>query len=151
MTRLAWPLKPSPDEQYALMGEVTPEVAQKGDQRGVRVAARARVKEEVRPAAVPAKCQGPSDRQPLPIPTRVDQDRRFAARGPGAADDRLLRDAAFVLEDDPGPLAAGVFFSCAHRRVFPCAIAASSRSRAGRAGRCNDQISPRRMRHTWPG
>ena len=103
------------------------------------------------PAAIPAKGQRPRDRQPLPIPTRVDQDWRLAARGPGAADDGLLRDTAFVFEDDPGPLAAGVFFSWAHRRVFHCAITASSRSRARRAGRCRDQFKSRRMRHTCPG
>jgi hypothetical protein len=44
-----------------------------------------------------------------------------------------------------------VFFSWAHRRVFRCAIAASSRSRARRAGRCRDQFKSRRMRHTCPG
>jgi hypothetical protein len=46
---------------------------------------------------------------------------------------------------------AGVFFSCAQRRVFHCAIAASSRSRARRVGRCSDQPIPRRSRQTWPG
>ena len=140
-----------PDEQHALTGEVALEVAQKRNEGGVRVAPGARLEEEASPAAVPAKRQRAGDRQPLPIPTRVDQDRRFAARGPRAADDRLLRDAAFVFEDEPGVLAPGVFFSCAQRRVFHCAIAASSRSRARRAGRWSDQFNPRRIRHTCPG
>src|SRR6266478_1273494 len=91
-----------PDEQQALPGEVALEIAQKADQGRVRVAPRTRVEEEARPAAVPAKRQGPGDRQPLPMSPRVDQDRRFAARSPGATDDGLLRDAAFVFEDESG-------------------------------------------------
>jgi len=140
-----------PNEQHALLGEVALEVAQKRNEGSVRVAARARLEEEAGPTAVPAKRQGPGDRQPLPIPTGVDQDRRFAARGPRTADDRLLRDAAFVFEDEPGVLAPGVFFSRAQRRVFHGSIAASSRSRARRAGRWSDQFNPRRIRHTCPG
>jgi hypothetical protein len=46
---------------------------------------------------------------------------------------------------------SGVFFSCVQRRVFHSAIAASSRSRARRAGRWRDQPNPRSTRHTWPG
>src|SRR2546426_3334291 len=64
-----------PDEQQALPGEVALEIAQKADQGRVRVAPRTRVEEEARPAAVPAKRQGPGDRQPLPMSPRVDQDR----------------------------------------------------------------------------
>jgi hypothetical protein len=45
----------------------------------------------------------------------------------------------------------GVFFSAGHRRLFHWAIAASSRSRARRPGRCSDQPKARRTRHTWPG
>jgi hypothetical protein len=37
------------------------------------------------------------------------------------------------------------------RRRTHCRIAASSRSRARRAGRCSDHCSPRKRYQTWPG
>jgi hypothetical protein len=46
-----------------------------------------------------------------------------------------LGDAAFVLEDQPGSLAPGVFFTAGHRVAIHCRMARSSRSRAWRAGR----------------
>ena len=81
----------------------------------------------------------------------VGQDGRLATGGPGAPDDRLLGDAAFVLEDEPGVLPRGVFFRAGQRRLFHSAMAVSSRSRARRAGRWSDQPNARSTRQTWPG
>jgi len=130
-----------PDEDHALASEVPAERAQKRDEGPVGVGAGAGLKEEARAAAIPAKRQGAGDRQALPARPRVRQDRRVAPRRPGAPDNGLLGDPAFVLEEEPGAAAPGVFFSCAQRRVFQRAIAASSRSRARRPGRCSDQSS----------
>jgi len=143
--------EPIPNEHDALAREVPLEGAEKRDEGDVGVRPGPRLKEEARAAAIPAKGQRARNGQTLPVAAGVDQDRRFAARGPRPADHGLLRDAAFVFEDEPGVVASGVFFSCAHRRVFHCSMARSSRSRARRAGRCRDQFSPRRRRHTWPG
>jgi len=140
-----------PDKDDALTAEVSLELPQKADQADVLV--RARPGLEVKPAAapIPAEGQGARDRQALPVPSDMRQDRGLAARGPGAADDGLLREAAFIFEDEPRVAAAGVFFSCAQRRVFHCSMAVSFRSRARRAGRWRDHPSRRRIRQTCPG
>ena len=140
-----------PDEDDAPPAQMPFEGAQKRDERVIGIAARMGLEEEPTPTPIPAKGQGPGYRQASPVPPRVTQDWRLAARGPGAPDYGLLRDAAFVLENEPGPLPAGVFFSCGHRRCFHAAIAASLRSRAWRPGRCKDQPSARNTRQTWPG
>jgi hypothetical protein len=59
-----------------------------------------------------------------------------------------LGEATLVFEDEPGTLPAGVFFTWGHRRATHRRIAASSRSRARRAGRCTDQFRPRKMYQT---
>ena len=81
----------------------------------------------------------------------VGQDGRLAPRGPRPPDDRVVREAAFVLEDEPGAAAPGVFFTRGHRVRVHCAIAASSRSRAWRTGRCTDQCNARSRYQTCPG
>ena len=140
--------QPIPDEEDPVGPEVVFERPQEPDERGIGVAARLGPEEEAGAAPIPAKGQCGRDGQALPVPARRPQDRRFPPRGPRPADDWLLGDAAFVLEDEPRAVPAGVFFSRAQRRVFHCAIAASSRSRARRAGRCSDQPIPRRSRQT---
>jgi hypothetical protein len=140
-----------PDQNDPPPTEVTFELPKKADQGDILVGPRARLEEKARAAAIPSKGQRAGDRQALPVPADVRQDRGLAARGPRTADDGLLRESAFVLEDEPRALAPGVFFSSAQRRVFQASIAASFRSRARRAGRWSDQPSRRRMRQTWPG
>lgn len=137
-----------PDENDPLPSEVAFEGAQEPNQRDVLVAPGLGVKVETGAPGVPAEGQGRRDREPLPVATDMGQDRRVTTRRPRPADDGLLRDAAFVFEDEPGVLAPGVFFTAGHRRVTHCRIAASSRSRARRAGRCRDQLSPRKMYQT---
>ncbi len=73
----------------------------------------------------------------------MGQDRRLAPRRPGAADDGVMRESAFVLEDEPRAPAAGVFFTRGHPVRVHCAIAASLRSRAWRTGRCTDHCNAR--------
>lgn len=140
-----------PDQYDAASAEVPLERAHEGHQGAVGVRAGIGLEEESAPPPIPAKRQGPGHRQPLPIAAHVHQDRRFAARRPGATDYRVLRDSAFVLEDEPGPAAPGVFFSRGQRVRFHSAIAASSRSRAWRPGRWSDHPKPRSTRQTWPG
>jgi hypothetical protein len=108
---------------------------------------------EVQPdaPAVPAKGQRGGDRHALPVVERVSQDGRLPSGRPGAPDDRELREPTFVLEDEPGVPAAGVFFTCGHRSRIHRRIARSSRSRACRAGRWRDQCNFCRSRHTCAG
>jgi hypothetical protein len=143
--------QPVPDQDDRLLPQVAFEVPQEGDQRAIGVAAWLRLKEEPSPAPIPSEGQRAGHRQALPAAAHMGQDGRFAPGRPRSADDGLLREAAFVLEDDPGPAAPGVFFSCRQRRVFQVLIAGSFRSRARRVGRCSDQPSPRSSRQTWPG
>jgi len=145
------PAQAVPDEDDAPPAEMALELPQKADQPDVLV--RARLRLEVKPAAasIPAEGQGACDRQALPVPTGMGQERGLAARGPGAADNGLLREAAFVFENEPRVASAGVFFSCAQRRVFHCSMAVSFRSRARRAGRWRDHPNRRRIRQTCPG
>jgi hypothetical protein len=137
-----------PDQDHWPPPEVAAKVTQESDQRPIGIASRLRLKEEPSPAPIPPEGQRAGHGQPLPVAARMRQDRRFAARRPGPADDRLLREAAFVLEDEPRAPAAGVFFSCGQRCVFHSLIACSSRSRARRAGRCRDHPNPRNTRQT---
>ena len=143
--------QPVPDQDDRLAPEMPLEVSQEGDQRAIGIAARLRLKEEPGAAPIPSKGQRAGHRQALPVAADMRQDGRFPPRRPGAADDGLLRETALVLEDDPGPPAPGVFFSCRQRRVFQVSIACSSRSRARRVGRWSDQPSRRSSRQTWPG
>jgi len=145
------PTQPVPHQDDVAAGKVPVERAQERDQRDIVVAAGSGL--EVTPAApaVPAEGQSRRDRQARPVRSGVDQDRRVAPRGPRAADDGPVRDAAFIFEDDPGAPAPRVFFTCGQRRCFHAAIAASSRSRAWRVGRWSDHPSRRRMYQTWPG
>ena len=140
-----------PEEQHAPAPKVPLELPHEGDQRHVGVAPRTRLEIEPRASCVPAERQRPGHREALPVGPGVGQDGSLPARRPGAADDGLLREPAFVLEDEPGALTAGVFFTMGQRRWTHCRIAASSRSRARRAGRCSDHCSPRKRYQTWPG
>ncbi len=140
-----------PDEDHWLTAEVTLQLPEKRDEGAVGVRAGLRVKEEACASAIPPEGQRRRHRQPLPGAADMSQDGRVAPRGPRAADDGLLREPAFVLEDEPRAAPLGVFFSCVQRRVFQRVIAASSRSRARRAGRWSDQPNRRSSRQTWLG
>jgi hypothetical protein len=92
------------------------EILQKVDEGDVVVAPRLRLEEQATAAAVPPEGQRQRDGEFRPV-EGVDQDRRFAARRPGAADGWALRNSALILEDDPGPLAPSVFFTAGQRVV----------------------------------
>ena len=140
-----------PDEHDPLTAEVSLQGAQEGDERRVGIRARVGLKVPAGAATIPPKRERGGDRQPFPVRPGVVQDGGLAARRPRAPHDGMLRHAAFVLEDYPGVPAPRVFFTCGQRWRRHCAIAASSRSRAWRAGRCSDQFNPCRMRQTWDG
>jgi len=142
--------QPVPQQDDALPTEVAPQVSEKRDQTVGPVRASARLEEQARVAAIPAEGQRHGHRQPLPV-EGMRQDGRLAAGRPGASDDGDLGNAAFVLEDEPGALAPGVFFTAGQRRATHRRIAASLRSRARRAGRWSDQFSRRSRYHTCPG
>lgn len=107
---------------------------------------RARIQLEVK---VPGSESG-HRRQLLPVEV-VLQDRRLAARRPGAAAVRALAQSAFIDEDERPPLPLGFFFSVGQVSRFHRAMRSSSRSRARPTGRCGLQPRLRSSRHTWPG
>lgn len=140
--------QPVPDQNDARAANVPLQLAQKCDERPGRVGAGARLKVKAGTPAIPAKGERPGHREPLPMATGMDQDGGLAAGRPRAADDGLLRDPAFVFEDEPRSLTPRVFFTAGQRRVTHCRLAGSSRSRAWRAGRCGDQFRRRRRYQT---
>ena len=100
-----------PDQAHPLPPEVALERPEKRDEPGVGVGVGAGLEEEADGEPVPAKRQRPGHGQALPVAAGRAQDGRLAAGRPRAADDGLLRDPAFVLEDEPGAAPAGVFFT----------------------------------------
>ena len=139
-----------PDEDETTTTEVTLELVQEADQGAVVVAAGPRLEDQATSATVPAERQGHGEGELRPI-EGVDQDWGLPARGPRAADGRSLRDAALVLEGDPGPATPSVFFTAGQRVVTQCRMAVSFRSFARLAGRCSVQSSAPKRRQTWPG
>ena len=140
---------PQQDDRGAT--EVPLEGAQEADQRDVGIRPGPRLKIEAAAPAVPAKRQRGGDRQTLPIGAGRPQDRRVPARGPRPPDYGLVREAAFVFEDEPGVPAPGVFFTRRQPVLFHAVTAASLRSRDCRAGRWTDQFSARSKYQTCPG
>lgn len=139
-----------PDEDDPTSAELPLEVGEEVDEGQVVVTAGAGLEEEPAAPEVPPKSDGDRDGELLPI-EGMDQDRGFAAGRPGAPDGWPLRDAALVLEDDPGAAAPSVFFTVGQRVVIQCWMAASFRSRARLAGRCNVHFIRPKTRQTWPG
>lgn len=108
-----------PDENGWTTSEMAREDAEEGE-HALRVTTPwGGAEPELSPPAVPPKAQGHTHQQLLPI-ERVDQDGRLAARGPRPADRRALREAALVVEENPGAPASGVFFTAGHRVVTQC-------------------------------
>lgn len=140
-----------PQQDDPLPSEVALECPQEGQQGICGIGARPSLEEQPSAPSIPPKGQGGGDGQPLPVVERVGQDRRLPARRPGTADDWVLREAAFVLEDQPGAPPTGVFFTAGQRSRTHRRMAASSRSAARRAGRCSDQFKLRRRYQTCPG
>ena len=97
-----------PDEDDSPMAKLPLQVVQKFDEGHVVVTTRSRLEAQTAATEVPAERHGDGDGQLLPV-EGVDQDGGFAAGRPRAADRWPLRDAALVLEDDPGAAAASVF------------------------------------------
>ena len=82
-------------------------------------------------------------RQLRPVEAVVEK-RRLASRGPGFARRRQQREAALVDKDQRGLQALGFFFKRGQVCFTQRWMAASSRSRARRAGFC--QLQPKRCR-----
>ncbi len=130
-----------------LAAEVAAQVLKKSDQALGVVTVGLDLEEEPTAGAVPAVRQHRRGRHLLPV-EGVDQDRGFAAGCPGAADGRLLGDAAFILEGNLGLAGGGRFFYRWPALRYPRGIASSLRSRARLAGRCSVQpIAPQHLPH----
>ena len=128
--------QPVPEQDDGAAAEVPLEGPQERDQPAIGVGAWARLEEEPAAPAIPAEGQRDGDREPLPESAGVGQDGGPAPRRPRPPDHRVVREAALVLEEEPGPAAPGVFVTRGHRVRFHGAMAAASRSRACRTGRC---------------
>ena len=132
-----------PYEDDFLPPQASLEVFQEADQAVRVVAALARLKAEATAATVPAIARGGTDGYLRPVES-MDQGRRFAFGCPCAVDRGSLRDAAFVLEEDPRPLSASFFFTSGQRCSSQSLTFSGFRSRACLAGRCRVQsIVPR--------
>jgi len=139
-----------PDQDHATAAEMPLEQAEEVDEGGRVVAVRFGLEEQPTATSVPPIGQRSRHRDLLPA-EGVRYDRSSPFGRPRRADRRAVRDPAFVLEDDPGPLSAGVFFTRGQSSAAHFWMAFSSRSLARRAGRWRLQLRPRRIRHTWPG
>ena len=113
---------------------MTPKLAKERDEtRGVKTPG-SRLEPQLRLLPVPTVAERDRDGSLLPI-EGMNQDWGLTPWRPGTADYRLLRDPAFVSEDDPGAAPPCVFFTLAQRLVTHSPTAASLRSRARLAGR----------------
>lgn len=140
--------QPVPQQDDRPPAKVPLEGAEKRQERRGRVGARPGLEVQSGATAVPPKGQHGRDGQSLPVVEDVGQEGGLAAGRPGPPDDRLLGEAAFILENEPGPLASSVFFTAGQRTRTHRRIAAASRSTAWRAGRWSDQFRRCRSRQT---
>src|SRR5438309_101631 len=138
------PAEAVPDQDDLTAGEMALEGAQKADQGEIVVRAGPRLKVTAAPPAIPPEGQRGGDRQARPVAARVRQDRRVAARGPRAADDRSMRDPALVFEDDPRPPASRP--ACGRR---PPAIGRARTTARPRIGALPTQQNPDGIRGWW--
>ena len=144
------PRQPIPNENVLSSAKLSLQIFEEGNQAVLVVAVRLGLKEKPTALAVPSIRERCRDRHLLPI-EGMDQDRRFAFGRPCTADGGPLRDAAFILEDDPAAEFSRFFFTTAQRFETHCLTASSFRSLARLAGRWSDQSSRCRIRHTCPG
>src|SRR5262245_10440478 len=141
--------QPVPQEDHLLAAEVATQLANELDQRRVVVVAFAGLEVEPTPAAVPAVGERHGHRDLLPV-EGMAEDRGLAPGCPGPPDNGRQRGSRLVLEDDPGPLPAGTFFTSGHSSRTQRWIPSSSRSMARRAGFCQLHRSRFRIHQTWP-
>jgi hypothetical protein len=134
--------KPVPDNQQRAI-DMTHQRLEKVDP--LRLADRIAIESEVEVAQSQAGCY----RQLVPVEME-QQHWRLAARRPAATAVRLLRQSAFVEEDDRAALVLGFFLMLGQVLRCPLRIASSLRSRARPTGRCGLQFNARRIFQTWP-
>jgi hypothetical protein len=107
-----------PDEDDSLFADEAPQLLQKLDQAGGVVTIGLGSSKQACRLSIPAKTQSGGYRPLAPMIAARPQDRRFPSRRPSGSDRRLLREAGFVWEEDPGALADSVFFISGHRTSF---------------------------------
>ena len=117
--------------------EVSRQVAQElQEPRSLQVAIGSKRKVKADAAASGRDRQSGDDRDLLPMPTPLVQDRRLAARGPGAPYQRSQQKPALVQKNQVGFQPAGFFLSRGHSIFTHRRMESSSRSRARRSGFC---------------
>ena len=107
-----------PNQDDLLAAHKTSQRFEELDEAGRIEAVRFGAGEQANPLTVPAEPQSGGDRSLAPVIATRSQDWRFPARRPRGADGRLLGEAGFVLEEDPGVLLQSVFFSSGQRTCF---------------------------------
>ena len=138
-----------PDHKARLSSTLSLQMVQEGYQFFSVVVVGRGLEEHATPRAIPSVGERCADRHLVPV-EGMNQDGRFAPGCPGPADRRALRDAAFVLEGDPGPQTAGFFFTAGQRSETHCRTCVAWRSRARFAGRCSVHAMARSSFHPCP-
>jgi len=110
--------QPVLDQDDLLAADKSLQLLEKLDQALAVEAVRFRSRQQARLFTVPAESQRRRYGCLAPVVAPHSQDRSLPPRRPRPADGGLLREAGFVLEEDPGLLASSVFFSSGQRTVF---------------------------------
>ena len=135
-------LEAIPEQDAPATGKMLAQVPQEGNQGLGVVAVLFGLEEELAATAIPAISKNGGDGSLRP-PERVDYDGRVPIGRPGAAERRPFREAALVLEEEPGAAAPSVFFTRGHSSATQRLISLSFRSLALDAGRWRLQFSDR--------
>ncbi len=127
--------------------QMAPEVTQEGDQRGgIDVGIGQQAKVQPQPLAAGRDAERGDRRDLLPMAAHLGEPRRVPSWTPGAPHQRGEQQATLIDEDQPSPQAGRFFLMRGHSLFTQLRIAASSRSRARRTGRCGLHPKPRNNR-----
>lgn len=107
-----------PDQNHAMAAGKAFELFEELNQTDSVVAIGFSAGKQARRLSIPPESQRRCHGNLAPVIASGSQDRRLAARRPSGADGGLLREAGFVLEEDPGLVADSVFFISGQRTSF---------------------------------
>ena len=140
--RTAVGLEAIPEQDASAAREVPAQIAQERNKGLGVVAVFFGLEEELAAAAIPAIGKNGGNGNLVP-PEGVDHDGRAPLGRPGAAERRPFREAALVLEEEPGAAAPSGFFTRGHSSATQRLISFSFRSLALCAGRWRLQFRDR--------